>query len=47
MAQMIYIQNRNRSWTWRTDLCCYGEGEGVGWSGIWGLVYANYCIWSG
>ena len=20
MAQMIYLRNRNRSWTWRTDL---------------------------
>ena len=24
-----------------------GEGEGVGGTGIWGLVDANYCIWSG
>ena len=23
-----------------------GEGEGVGWMGIWGLVDANYFIWS-
>ena len=22
-----------------------GEGEGVGWTGSWGLVDANYCIW--
>ena len=24
-----------------------GEGEGVRWTGIWELVDANYCIWSG
>ena len=22
------------------------EGEGVGWIGSLGLVYANYCIWN-
>ena len=24
-----------------------GVGEGVGKTGIWGLIGANYCIWSG
>ena len=26
---------------------CQGVGEGVGWTGIWRLVYANCCIWNG
>ena len=26
---------------------CQGEMEGVGRTGSLGLVYANYCIWSG
>jgi len=26
---------------------CLGEGEGVWWTGILGLVDANYCIWTG
>ena len=24
-----------------------GEGEGVGWMGCWGLIDADYCLWSG
>ena len=24
-----------------------GEGEVVGWTGSFGLIDANYCIWSG
>ena len=24
MAQMTYLENRNRSWTWRADLCLPG-----------------------
>ena len=24
-----------------------GLGEGLGWAGSWGLVDANYSIWSG
>ena len=23
------------------------KGEGGGWTGSFGLIYANYCIWSG
>ena len=23
-----------------------GEGEGLGWTGNLGLIYANYCLWS-
>ena len=23
------------------------EGEGVGWTGNWGLIDANYCLWKG
>ena len=26
---------------------CQGEGEGVGWTGNWGLIDANYCPWNG
>ena len=35
----LYLQNRL--------MVAKGEGEGMGWTGIWGLVDANYCIWSG
>ena len=28
MVQMVYLQNRNISWTWRTDLYLQGEGRG-------------------
>ena len=24
-----------------------GEGEGVGWMGSLGLIYADYCLWNG
>ena len=24
-----------------------GEGEGVGWTGDFGLIDANYCLWNG
>ena len=24
-----------------------GEGEGVGWIGSLGLIYADYCLWNG
>ena len=24
-----------------------GEGEGVGWTGKFGLTDANYCLWNG
>ena len=24
-----------------------GAGEGVGWTGIWGLIDANYYFWNG
>ena len=27
--------------------CGYQRGSGLGWTGIWGLVDANYCIWNG
>ena len=46
MAQMIYLQNRNRSWTWRADLCLPG-GRGREGTGSLGLVHANYHIGSG
>ena len=28
-------------------LVAKGKGEGVGWTGSLGLIYANYCIYSG
>ena len=24
-----------------------GEEEGVGWTGNWGFIDANYCLWNG
>ena len=24
-----------------------GERKGVGWTGNWGLIDANYCLWNG
>ena len=33
MAQMIYLQNRNRSWIWRADLQLPGGGRGSGMDG--------------
>ena len=24
-----------------------GEGEGVGWTGNLGLIYADFCLWNG
>ena len=36
MAQIICLQNRNRSWTWRTDLCLPDRvGETGGLMGVW------------
>ena len=38
-------QNRNRSWTWRADLCFpQGREERRGWIGSLGLVHAKYYI---
>ena len=43
-----YLQKRNKLMDVENRfVVAKGEGEPVGWSGIWGLVYANYCIWSG
>ena len=38
MAQVICLQSRSRSWTWRADSCLPGGGgrEGDGW-GVWGM----------
>jgi len=41
----VPLQNRNRSWTWRTDLYLLGGGGG-GWIGNLGLVDEHY-MWSG
>ena len=48
MARLTYIQNRNRSWTWRTDLCLLGgRGERGELIGCLGLVDADCYIWNG
>ena len=45
---MIYLQNRNRSWIWRTDLCLPGgRGETGRLTGSLGLVDADCYIWNG
>ena len=42
--ELIYKTERD-SQTWRTDLWLpKGSAEGVGWTGIWGLVDVNYYI---
>ena len=48
MAQMNHLQNRNKIMvTENRLLVTEGEGEGDGWTGSFGLVDANYCIWGG
>ena len=52
MAQMNHLQNRNKIMDIENRLLVTegegeGEGEGDGWTGSFGLVDANYCIWSG
>ena len=42
MAQMIYLQNRNKLWTMEIRLVsARGDGEGVGWIGSLELVYVS------
>ena len=44
---MIYLQNRKDHEHVGQPHVCWGEGEGVGWTGSLGLVDENFSIWSG
>ena len=44
MAQMIYLQNRNRPIDIENRLVVAKGGEGERWTGSLGLVDANYYI---
>ena len=52
----LYLESNKLSYLWKRNklevmenrvVVAKGEGKGVGWTGNWGLVDANYCIWSG
>ena len=47
MAQMNLTMNRDKLIDIRIKfVVANGEGERVGWTGSFGLVDADYCIWN-
>ena len=47
MAQMsLFTEKKFMDFNKRLEVA-KEEGEGVGWTGNLGLIYANYCLWNG